>query len=102
MLFVMLILSVLINLFNILLGLILAHDHPLPERIFTAQNKGRFMQCTAELALNELHNHLKRWANFELVRDQSYVCLLHEENTERYFINFYKTKKRFLYQKLQI
>jgi hypothetical protein len=63
--------------------LILNHDHPLPERIFTAQSKGRYVLCTAEMAFNELHGHLKRWATFALVRDQTYVCLLHEEHQER-------------------
>uniref|UniRef100_A0A183C3E1 Protein SZT2 n=1 Tax=Globodera pallida TaxID=36090 RepID=A0A183C3E1_GLOPA len=60
--------------------LILAHDYPLPDRMFTSQRKGRFSHITSEMAFNELHAHLKRWASFALVRDQSYVCLLHEGN----------------------
>lgn len=64
--------------------LILAHDQPLPERIFTPQSKGRFMQCTAEMAFNELHNHLRRWASFALVKEQIYVCLIHEEPNEKW------------------
>jgi len=69
--------------------LLLAHDQPLPERIFTAQSKGRFVQCSAELAWNELQNHLKRWANFSLVRDQTYVCLLYEGQFERQAIQWH-------------
>uniref|UniRef100_A0A914GZY5 Uncharacterized protein n=1 Tax=Globodera rostochiensis TaxID=31243 RepID=A0A914GZY5_GLORO len=60
--------------------LILAHDYPLPDRMFTSQRKGRFSHITSEMAFNELHAHLKRWASFALVRDQLYVCLLHEGN----------------------
>ena len=63
--------------------LVLAHDQPLPERIFSAQSKGRFVQCSAEMAFIELHNHLKRWSTFTLVKDQIYVCLLHQDDRDR-------------------
>lgn len=58
--------------------LVLTHDHPLPERMFTPQGKGRFGQISAEMAFNELHAHLRRWTNFVLIRDQAYVCMLQD------------------------
>ncbi|KAI1715224.1 KICSTOR complex protein SZT2 [Ditylenchus destructor] len=70
------------------LRLCLAHDLPLPEKIFTpASNKGRFSQLTAEVAFHALHDLLRANATFTLVKDQIYIKMIYEndENVPSYF-----------------
>jgi len=63
--------------------LILAHDLPLPDRIFTPlPGRGRYAHLSAEIAYQSLHELLKRNSTFTLVKDQVYVTFLHSGGDE--------------------
>ncbi|KAH7723173.1 Protein F54B3.1 a [Aphelenchoides avenae] len=68
--------------------LMLAHDIPLPANVFTpTSSKHRFGKISAEYGFQALHDMLRSNSTFTLVRNETYVTMIHEDNdpVPRYF-----------------
>ena len=62
------------------IGFLLQHDHPLPKHLLTTSSNGRYHPVQCRKAHIKVYDVIKRWADFCLLENHSYVKFIREDN----------------------